>query len=264
MAERPAKRTVKKAAPAKRTVKKAAPAKRTVKKAAPAKRTVKKAAPAKVSRNNYQSTERSSLSIPEVPLKSSRVTAASQASVTKYQTEATEDFKPAKEKQSSKRKTKPLLITVFLIALVAVFFGGVIPSESSNSEKSSSVSGEQETIPPTPTTPPAPTKNPVEETLREPSSDKTFEISYEYNSTGIRIFIPRAPELPEVSRTTLLYSKNSASLNPILSVPGKTNSLKLVKIDTVGQSRFVFEFELQNGSKVKSKPISLPGEFARS
>lgn len=209
---------------------------------------------------------RSSVVVPEVPLQPLRTPERSQASLRSSGSLATssayEASKPSSGGGEGRKNAKVLFFLLsFLIVAGAVVSKGISSNSIENAGQPSTTT-QSPSASATPTPSPTPSSSATETSMSSMESE-SFGITYLYNSTGIRIYLPSNSNFTSVQKTTLLMSKNGASYAPLLSSAGEAKTFKVVKIDTVGQTKFVVELTLKDGSTVKSSVLSVPGEFAQ-
>jgi hypothetical protein len=216
-------------------------------------------------KQSARSTSKANLVIPEVPLKNYQISESFDSGTKRgFQTGqlSIPEVPSSKGEISSQQKNLKFVFVFVIIAALAVTGVAVSMDRGSSSadtnkmQASKNQMSEMETKPSP--TPPAS----EEESTPLPNNFSEFPIAYLYNSTGIRIFQAEELSIPNVEKTTLLISRNGTDYKNMVSQEGDVKSFKIVKVDTVGQSKFVIKLNLKDGVEIQSRPLLVPGDFS--
>ena len=257
------KATTKKAVAKKAIVKKASGAKVATRKATTKKAAVKKTAKKVVKKSTSSRTvaTKARYSVPEVPVrKPSSTNLGAVADIRRpIDSKPAADTSSQYESTERKRPTGILLTLLILVGAAFAFY-----SFSGNSNSATDTSNEAAvTASPTPETTPtesaAPTPSPTKSMVDpvEPS----FKLSYLYNSIGITMSFADVRSLGSAKSIQLIAESSQGTKTTLGTFSGSTQSVRIAKIDTVGQTKFTAVAKLADGSSIKSETLAIRGAF---
>ena len=194
-----------------------------------------------------------SYSVPEVPVrKPSTKNLGAATELLRPVGSKTEIDTPALYNKRDRKTLRVILLAVSVLAGVAF----VIYSFSGSRETSTALK---------PSASPSPTLDQNEIASPPPSDSssvaKTFSLTYRYNSIGITMIFGGALSLGNVESIDLIAQPSSGPKIKFGTYTGSTSTVRIAKIDTVGQTKFTALAKFSDGSTITSGTLSIRGAF---